>query len=36
LLPTSELQLLPDTGHVPMVEKPRECAAAFLKFQRVG
>ncbi len=34
LLPASELHLMPETGHIPMVEKPRDCAAAFLRFQR--
>jgi triacylglycerol lipase len=34
LLPVSRLALMPDTGHVPMMEKPREAAARFLEFQR--
>ena len=34
LLPASELHLMPETGHVPMVEKPQDCATAFLNFQR--
>jgi abhydrolase domain-containing protein 6 len=34
LLPGSRLALLPDTGHVPMMEKPHETAAGFLSFQR--
>ncbi len=36
LIPGSALHLLPDTGHVPMVDKPREIAARFLTFQRDG
>jgi len=36
LIPDSELHLLSDTGHVPMMEKPRETAARFLAFQRAG
>jgi len=36
LLPGSHLALMPDTGHVPMMEKPRETAAHFLAFQRGG
>lgn len=36
LLPASRLALMPDTGHVPMMEKPRETAARFLEFQRVA
>ncbi|MCC7120096.1 MAG: alpha/beta fold hydrolase [Gammaproteobacteria bacterium] len=36
LIPGSELHLMPDTGHVPMMEKPRETAARFLDFQRAG
>ncbi|MGE3773688.1 MAG: alpha/beta fold hydrolase [Gammaproteobacteria bacterium] len=36
LLPGSELHLMPDTGHVPMMERPRETAARFLAFQRGG
>ncbi len=34
LVPGSRLALMPDTGHVPMLEKPRETAAHFLAFQR--
>jgi abhydrolase domain-containing protein 6 len=34
LLPGSRLALMPGTGHVPMMEKPRETAAHFLAFQR--
>ncbi len=34
LIPDSVLHLLPDTGHVPMVERPRETAAHFIAFQR--
>lgn len=34
LIPGSELQLLADTGHVPMIEQPAACAARFLAFQR--
>ncbi len=34
LVPGSRLALMPDTGHVPMMEKPRETAAHFLAFQR--
>lgn len=33
LIPGSELHLLPDTGHVPMLERPAACAARFLAFQ---
>lgn len=36
LIPHSELHLIPDTGHVPMMEKPQETAARFLDFQRGG
>ena len=36
LLAASTLHLMPATGHVPMVEKPRETAAGFLAFQRAG
>ncbi len=36
LIPGSELHLMNDTGHVPMMEKPRETAARFLAFQRAG
>ncbi len=34
LVPGSTLHLMADTGHVPMMEKPRETAARFLAFQR--
>jgi pimeloyl-ACP methyl ester carboxylesterase len=34
LLPGSRLDLMPETGHVPMMERPAATAAAFLAFQR--
>jgi len=33
LIPGSALHLMPETGHVPMIEKPRELAARFIAFQ---
>jgi len=32
LIPRSELILLPDTGHLPMLERPRAVAADYLRF----
>lgn len=34
LLTRSRLDVMPDTGHVPMMERPAATAAAFLAFQR--
>lgn len=33
LLPRSELQLLPDAGHLPMIEAPRATAGRYLRFR---
>jgi pimeloyl-ACP methyl ester carboxylesterase len=34
LLPNSEVIVLPDAGHLPMIEQPERCAADYLKFQQ--
>jgi pimeloyl-ACP methyl ester carboxylesterase len=34
LLPRSEVVILPDAGHLPMIEQPQRCAGDYLKFRR--
>jgi pimeloyl-ACP methyl ester carboxylesterase len=33
LLPHSKVIVMPDTGHLPMVERPRQCAKDYLRFR---
>lgn len=33
LLPNSEVIILPDAGHLPMIEQPQRCAEDYLKFR---
>jgi pimeloyl-ACP methyl ester carboxylesterase len=35
MLPKAEVVVLPDVGHVPMVERPEESAKAFLRFRGI-
>jgi len=34
LLPNSEVIIIPDAGHLPMIEQPERCATDYLKFRR--
>ena len=34
LLPHSEVIIIPDAGHLPMIEQPLRCATDYLKFRR--
>jgi len=34
LMPKSQVVILPDTGHVPMMERPEESAEAYLRFRK--
>ncbi len=34
LLPNSEVIILPDAGHLPMIEQPERCANDYLDFQK--
>jgi pimeloyl-ACP methyl ester carboxylesterase len=34
LLPNSRVVIMPDLGHVPMIEAPRQCARDYLQFRR--
>jgi pimeloyl-ACP methyl ester carboxylesterase len=36
VLRKAEVVVLPDVGHIPMVERPEECAKAFLRFRGLG
>jgi abhydrolase domain-containing protein 6 len=36
VLPKAEVVVLPDVGHIPMVEQPEESAKAFLRFRGLG
>jgi pimeloyl-ACP methyl ester carboxylesterase len=33
LLPNSQVVIMPDIGHLPMLERPRESAEAYLRFR---
>ena len=35
LMPNAEAVVMPDTGHIPMIERPQETAERFLRFQQV-
>lgn len=34
LMPNSKVVIMPETGHLPMIEKPKECAADYLGFRK--
>ena len=34
LMPNSKVIIMPDIGHLPMIEKPKECAADYTRFRK--